>query len=190
MIDEKRYKTTERHSITLKKRSEALSVLDIGGGGEGFIGDVYQRQCIAIDKRADELSEINNDAVKLVMDGVELSFLDDSFELVTLFYSLMYMSHSTKEKVLKEAVRVLKSKGIIEIWGVDVPIYDGQIQDVFLAQLEVTYKDNVRCTGYGISLDHEYQTINTVLDMLKPLEVEVNLQSIDGIHFYITAIKN
>jgi len=170
-----KYLQTDTIKIKLNKDYTDLSILDIGGGGEGFIGQIYGRNVIAIDKRKDELEETNNDAIKLVMDGSDLGFLDETFDVVTLFFSLMYMSNETRFKVIEEAYRVLKAGGIIDIWDVQIPKrFDDR--NIFVAQLEVECNDKRTKTGYGVSLDDEelsYDHINDILLKVGFEEVQV-----------------
>ena len=98
-----------------QKRDNVDKVLDIGGGGEGIIGLLYGKKVVAIDKLEEELADTNNDAIKILMDACNLEFPNESFDLVTFFYCLMYMDEKTKKKALKEALRVLKYGGILEI---------------------------------------------------------------------------
>ena len=66
------------------------SILDIGGGGEAIIGQMYGDKVTAIDNRQEELDEAPNCCTKLLMDAEKLSFFDGSFDNVTFFYTLMY----------------------------------------------------------------------------------------------------
>lgn len=156
------YLETERISVALKKEYHNKSILDIGGGGEGIIGHIYGNRVIAIDKREDELLETNNEAIKVVMDGTALKFVDETFDVVTLFFSMMYMGTTTQEKVLSEALRVLKKDGILEIWDVPVPKYDGGEKNVFVTHLDVTYPNGEVSTSYGIGMSDEAQTLESV----------------------------
>lgn len=166
---ENKYIESEIMNIKLEKEYSNKSILDIGGGGEGFIGLLYGRQVIAIDKRQDELNETVNDAIKLVMDGTDLAFLDESFEVVTLFYSLMYMSQVTRKKVLSEAYRVLKSGGIIETWDIELPRQKNDGKTVFVAQLSVECNDKITATGYGVGLNEDEQTYQRTKQMLEDI---------------------
>lgn len=166
---ENQYIQTDRIAIKLKVEYVNKSILDIGGGGEGFIGQLYGKSVIAIDKRLDELEESKNEAIKLVMDGANLGFTDENFEVVTLFYSLMYMSQITREKVLSEAFRVLKPGGIVEIWDSEVPKIENDGKTVFVAQLSVECNDKITTTGYGIGLDKDNQTYEKTKEMLDNL---------------------
>jgi len=56
-------------------------VLDIGGGGEGVIGQVVGKNVIAIDRRMDELQEAPDGPRKVVMDARHLGFPDQKFPL-------------------------------------------------------------------------------------------------------------
>lgn len=67
------------------------TILDIGGGGEGIIGRIYQSQVTAIDNRQEELDEAPEGFTKLLMDACDLKFEDSSFDNVSLFYTLMYI---------------------------------------------------------------------------------------------------
>jgi len=51
-------------------------ILDIGGGGEGIIGQLKGSQVVAIDTDRDELLEAADGPLKIVMDATQLAFLD------------------------------------------------------------------------------------------------------------------
>lgn len=70
------------------------SILDIGGGGEAVIGQIYKDRVTAIDNCEEELEEAPDCCCKQLMDATELLFPDDSFDNVTFFYTLMYMSRN------------------------------------------------------------------------------------------------
>src|SRR5690348_9375055 len=58
-------------------------ILDIGGGGEGIIGQMKPHQVIAIDLSKRELEEAPAGPLKIVMDAADLKFLDASFDTAT-----------------------------------------------------------------------------------------------------------
>ena len=179
---EERYLETEKQNVTLHNEYSDSSILDIGGGGEGFIGNLYGKNVIAIDQREDELLETDNNAIKLVMDGRDLKFTDENFDVVTLFYSLMYMNKDTKYKVLNEASRVLKKNGVIDIWDIEVPTYNGDGKDIFVAQLNVECMGETISTGYGVLLkenEHSKTSIELMLEEigLTKVKEEKNAQS-------------
>ena len=92
--------------INLKKELNG-NILDIGGGGEGIIGRLYTNHVISIDNRQDELDEAPDFCNKILMDATNLNFKENSFDVVTFFYSLMYMNEETKKKAIFESFRVL-----------------------------------------------------------------------------------
>ncbi len=96
-------------------------VLDIGGGGEGIIGQMKPSQVIAIDLSKRELEDAPAGPLKIVMDASELKFLDASFDTVTAFFSLMYMRPEIQEKVFAEVFRVLTPGGRWMIWDAVIP---------------------------------------------------------------------
>jgi len=49
-------------------------ILDIGGGGEGVIGQIKGKDVIAIDISKEELEETPDGPLKIVMDARELQF--------------------------------------------------------------------------------------------------------------------
>ena len=83
-------------------------VLDIGGGGEGIIGKLKGDQVIAVDPVKRELEEAAPDPLKVVMSATDLQFLEDSFGVVTSFFTLMYIRSRDHGKVFSEVFRVLK----------------------------------------------------------------------------------
>lgn len=56
----------------------------------------------------------------MLMDGTDLQFDDGSFDHVTFFYSLMFMSQREQEQAIQEAARVLKHGGELHIWDCDI----------------------------------------------------------------------
>jgi ubiquinone/menaquinone biosynthesis C-methylase UbiE len=124
-------------------------VLDIGGGGEGFISRRVGGNVVAIDLRADELAETPDIGLKIIMDAADLKFLNGYFDNVTCFYSLMYMNALTTEKCITEAYRVLKPGGSFYIWDAVIPAR--LAGETFVTDLSVKLKPDTEITvGYGV----------------------------------------
>ncbi|NHK32304.1 MAG: class I SAM-dependent methyltransferase [Asgard group archaeon] len=163
-------------------------ILDIGGGGEGVIGQLMHEQVIAIDKNKRELEEAPSENLKIVMDATDLKFLDESFHTVTAFFSFMYMDDVIKEKVFKEIFRVLNSNGKLLIWGVNIPEKSSKEKaKIFVVPLEITIPHKVIKTGYGSPF--RKQDKNSIIKMtekagFKKLKEEINDQT-----FYLELIK-
>ena len=94
-------------------------ILDVGGGGEGIIGQLKGNQVVAIDPNKRELEEAADGPLKIVMDANELLFLEDSFQVVTSFFTLMNIKASQHEKVFSEVYRVLRSGGQFLVWDLE-----------------------------------------------------------------------
>ena len=143
--------------INLKKELNG-NILDIGGGGEGIIGRLYTNHVISIDNRQDELDEVPDFCKKVLMDAKE-----NSFEVVTFFYSLMYMNKGSKKKAIFEAFRVLKKGGILCIWDVEI---ENIYPKPFLVELDICFENNEVHTTYGI-VRNEIQTIDMIKNYAK-----------------------
>ncbi len=80
-------------SIIVDLRTVPLTgrVLDIGGGGEGVIGQLAPDQVVSIDPSREELEQAPAGPLKVVMRAENLTFTDASFTTATLFYTLMYI---------------------------------------------------------------------------------------------------
>lgn len=128
------------------------TILDIGGGGEGIIGRIYQSQVTAIDNRQEELDEAPEGFTKLLMDACNLKFEDSIFDNVSLFYTLMYIDKNKHNKVIKEAYRVLKKGGELYIW--DTIINEA---NPFLVELNIDIGDSIVNTTYGVYKDNAFQ---------------------------------
>lgn len=187
-MNEKRYLVSEVYCLELEKEFEDVKLLDIGGGGEGIIGNIYGKEAVAIDIRKEELEETNNESLKMVMDAKHMSFLDDSFDVITLFYALMYMSKETQREVLREAKRVLKQNGKLIIWDTILPVYDGSEKDIYISKLEIKYKDIITETGYGIQMDENGQTAESIDSVAKEVGLRVIKTTTDKEHFRIECI--
>lgn len=140
-------------------------ILDIGGGGEGIISRHSGQSVVAIDLRNDELKESPDIGLKIVMDACDMSFLDNTFDTVTSFFTLLYMDEASIIKFAAEAYRVIKPNGALRIWDTRIPpLSQG---DVFVVQLEIHIdSQNVVNTGYGIGWSRE-QKPESIVEILE-----------------------
>jgi len=132
--------------ITLHKDMEG-KILDIGGGGEGIIGRLYTSQVIAIDICQDELDEAPIGFQKRLMDATHLEFADNSFDHVTSFYTLMFMSAEEQKRAISEAARVLKHGGEFHIWDCEIA---SAYPEPFCVDVTIQLPDERIDTTYGI----------------------------------------
>ena len=132
--------------ITLNKEFNG-KILDIGGGGEGVIGRLYTNQVVAIDIRQDELDEAPPGFEKILMDATHLKFSDNSFDHVTSFYSLMFMSAEDQKSAISEAARVLVNGGELHIWDCNIP---SAYPEPFCVDVTVSLPNEHISTTYGV----------------------------------------
>jgi ubiquinone/menaquinone biosynthesis C-methylase UbiE len=150
--------TIEKQSIEMNPIETDGFVLDIGGGGEGIIGKLNGRKVTAIDKRTDELEKTNNDSLKIVMDVTDMKFLPSSFEVVTSFFSLMYIKNIDHSKVFQEVHKVMKNGGKFFIWDVSIPPKNID-KSIFVIPLEIILPNDIIETGYGTKWDNKEQNL-------------------------------
>jgi ubiquinone/menaquinone biosynthesis C-methylase UbiE len=112
----------ERQDFVVADFQATGDVLDIGGGGEGIIGQMKPTQVIAVDLSKRELEEAPAGPLKIVMDATDLKFLDASFDTVTAFFSLMYMRAEIQQRVFAEVFRVLTRGGRWIVWDAVIPL--------------------------------------------------------------------
>lgn len=146
--------------ITLDKELNG-KILDIGGGGEGIIGRLYTDQVVAIDIRQDELDEAPTGFEKILMDATHLKFKDNSFDHVTSFYTLMFMSTEDQKSAVSEATRVLKNSGELHIWDCDIL---SAYPEPFCVDVAVQLPDEHISTTYGVG-KMDSQDENSIIKM-------------------------
>jgi ubiquinone/menaquinone biosynthesis C-methylase UbiE len=125
-------------------------VIDIGGGGEGVIGQAGGARVVAIDRRVSEVHEARGKAANatwVVADATRLPCKSHCLDSATAFFSCMYMSDDVTREAFREAGRALKKGG--EFW-----ICDAQMVPrggVFAIRLRVDVGDKRMInTTYGV----------------------------------------
>ena len=171
---EQQYYATKKQTIEMKPIDTKGIILDIGGGGEGIIGRLNGKQVVAIDTRIEELEETKNDSLKIVMDATDLKFLPLSFDVVTSFFSLMYIKNDNHLKVFKEVHKILKSGGTFHLWDVRIP-QKYTDKKVFVLPLEILLTGDKVETGYGIGWKNKEQD----LEYFKELAGKADLNIVD-----------
>lgn len=156
------------------------TILDIGGGGEGIIGRIYQSQVTAIDNRQEELDEAPKGFTKLLMDACNLKFGDSIFDNVSLFYTLMYIDKNKHNKVIKEAYRVLKKGGELYIW--DTIINEA---NPFLVELNIDIGDSTVNTTYGVYKENAFQDKDYYKSICEEREFYLIEESLYNNQFYL-----
>jgi tetratricopeptide (TPR) repeat protein len=139
----------ERQEVAIPDFAADGFILDIGGGGEGVIGQLKGIQVISIDPYQEELENAPSGNLKIVMDGRDLKFLDNSFSTAAIFYTLMYISAEDHEKVFQEVKRVLKHGGRLLIWDVNLPVWKDASKEFGVYKFKFMLPHKEINTGYG-----------------------------------------
>ncbi len=135
--------------ISLDEYALPGPVLDIGGGGEGVIGQLLGWDVIAIDHRLDELLETPDGHDKVMMDARRLGFSGQFFPTLTAFFSLMYIPKREDQiTVFAEAQRVLQPGGSFHLWDVTLPAEPLEGSDYFVVSLR--YGIRGKDAGHGL----------------------------------------
>jgi ubiquinone/menaquinone biosynthesis C-methylase UbiE len=182
---EDRKHSLQRQCISLKRFQCDGWILDIGGGGEGIIGKLFGEQVISIDPLYEELQEAAEGPLKIVMDGKDLKFLDNTFNTVTSFFVFMYIKKVDHEKVFQEVYRVMKPGGDLYIWDVFIPKYDGAGRDIYVMPIDIDVEGEQIETGYGTLWPEREQDIEYIQKLGIETAFKVVEKSVSGDTFYI-----
>ncbi|NTV81556.1 MAG: class I SAM-dependent methyltransferase [Candidatus Aminicenantes bacterium] len=128
-------------------------ILDIGGGGEGVIGQLKGKQVVAVDLLKRELEEAPGEPLlKIVMDARDLKFLDGAFDTATVFFTFMYIAPADHAKVFAELHRVLRPGARLLVWDVVFPRKTDESQERVLFPLRIQLPGKTIQTGYGVRI--------------------------------------
>ena len=179
----------ENQEITVNDFETVGLILDIGGGGEGIIGQLKAQQVIAIDPNRKELEEAPEGPLKIVMDASELLFLDHSFQVVTSFFTLMYIKTSQHEQVFKEVFRVLRPGGCFNIWDMEIPKCKDDNTEIVAAYLEIKLPDRVVNTGFGTKWPEQILGEFYYQEIAESVGFEISKQKVNGQVFQLELRK-
>jgi ubiquinone/menaquinone biosynthesis C-methylase UbiE len=155
-MEEENIKFIETQKIDLTDFELTGRILDIGGGGEGIIGQLKGEQVVAIDRRESELKEAApGDYLKIIMDAKDLQFLNETFDTTTSFFTLMYIPPSIHQKIFQEIYRVTKKGGEFVIWDFKIPKRGSSDKEFYGLYLEVKIEEKEISTGYATKWDKE-----------------------------------
>nr|MBN2277615.1 methyltransferase domain-containing protein [candidate division Zixibacteria bacterium] len=175
----------DRQYVELQSFGYQGRLLDIGGGGEGIIGQLLGNDIFAIDIRRSELDEAPPGPIKIVMDARCLAFPDQTFEVVTAFYSLMYMDRGDHEQVFSQIARVLKPGGIFLVWDNIIPPYRPGDKEIYMIPLEIKIDDRTIKTGYGTRWENRRQNCEYFVDLAEMAGLQYLASSSSQQNFYI-----
>jgi len=164
-------------------------ILDIGGGGEGVIGQLKGEQVVAIDINKRELEEAPPGPLKIVMDGRDLKFIDESFSTATVFFTFMYIDSQDHTKVFQELHRVLNEGGRLLIWDVIFPERTDDQKNTALFPLKITLPQKEIRTGYGVSWPKEGLGLDHYLKLAEETGFSVTAEKVEDNWFYIELKK-
>ncbi|MHA1771273.1 MAG: class I SAM-dependent methyltransferase [Candidatus Thorarchaeota archaeon] len=158
---------TPQQKVTLQELRRDQLILDVGAGGEGIVARLGGKQVCAVDIRMDEIREArihDPPAQWLVADGRRLCFADNTFDMVTFWFSLGYFrTAENKRESLSEAYRVLQDDGILSIKAAQINCEEER----FIFRVLYIFPDGtLSSVGYGVKGGQE-QTMKSMKDLIE-----------------------
>jgi hypothetical protein len=165
-------------------------ILDIGGGGEGVIGQAAGPNVFAVDCLLQELQEAPPGPQKIVMDARKLGFELGTFQTACAFFSFMYLNTLEDiNQVLRQVSRGLESGAEFHLWDVDLAEIPESPHSTFIVHLEYSIAGNVQETGYGARWPSEPRGVDHFLKQAEDKGFEELERNRVGKTFYLRLKK-
>jgi ubiquinone/menaquinone biosynthesis C-methylase UbiE len=126
------------------------------------------------------------------MDAKQLKFLDNSFDTVTAFFSIMYMPNKDHAIIFKEIHRVLREKGEFIIWDPIIPKRKDPFfkrKELYAVLLIIQIYNKEILTGYGTRWIGKEQDINYFIELAKNTGFSIVDQKVEGDYFFLKLQK-
>jgi len=179
----------DRIDLTVEDFPAEGFILDIGGGGEGIIGQLKGSQVIAIDISKRELEEAPPGPLKIVMDARELKFLDGTFMTTTVFFTFMYIDDDDHRQVFREIHRILKQGGRLLIWDVILPGNTESEKTMAVFPLSIELPEKEVETGYGVRWPKAGRDLSHYLNLAQESGFDVVKRQVEGPWFFLEMTK-
>ena len=183
-------KKIEQQSVMIEDFAAQGFILDIGGGGEGVIGQLKGDQVIAIDISKRELEEAPSGPLKIVMDARDLKFLDGTFNTATVFFTFMYINSNDHQKVFEELHRVLIPGGRLLIWDVVFPELTDKKKNMALFPFKFILPDKEIRTGYGVRRPEGEQDLTHFMELAKKTGFQIVTHEEKDRWFFLEVVKS
>jgi len=178
--------------VDLRGFSPQGRILDVGAGGEGVVYRAVQRPIVGLDRSEDEIRELKDRGLAggvewVCADARSMPFDDGEFDVVTSFFTLMYIrGEEDKRGTIREMARVLRPGGSAYVWDFALPDDEG----VFVGAVEVVLPDGERIdTGYGVRGRGKRQSLEMVRAIVEDAGFRVVEESDSGVYFFLQAAK-
>jgi ribosomal protein S18 acetylase RimI-like enzyme len=189
-VADDRTHTFERQHVAVNGLPASGTILDIGGGGGGIIGQFAGARVIAIDRLREELEEAPAGPLKIVMDARELQFLNGAFQIATSFFTLMYIAAEDHRRVFEEVFRILAPDGHFLIWDAVFPPRGDDTKDIALFPVTVELPDGRTISNtYGVRWPSEGRDVGYYRALAENAGFEVVSQRITGQHVHMDLQK-
>jgi ubiquinone/menaquinone biosynthesis C-methylase UbiE len=180
----------KQQTVTVENFTAEGFILDIGGGGEGVIGQLKGQQVIAIDISKRELEEAPSGPLKIVMDARDLKFLDDTFNTATVFFTFMYIASDDHQKVFEELHRVLRQGGRLLVWDVVFPELTDKKKNMALFPFKFILPDKEIRTGYGVRRPEGEQGLAHFMELAKKTGFQIVSHKEKDRWFFLEVVKS
>jgi SAM-dependent methyltransferase len=184
MMDEKRIFRIDPQTVVINDFPANGFILDVGGGGEGVIGQLKGAQVVAIDVFPRELAEAPAGPLKIIMDACELKFLDCTFPTVTAFFAFMFIHPNDHAQVFQQIFRVLIPKGQFLLWDIEIQQRPEPQRDMLVFPLQVALPATVIETGYGTPYTENCLTMQDYILLAEKAGFQVLEQNCAGQSFF------
>ncbi len=159
-------------------------LLNLAHGGEDVIGKTTSAQVVAINISSDDLADSAPTSLRIIMNPCDLKFYDRSFDVVTGFFSMMYLVCNQQFHVFREVFRVLKPGGHFLFWEVIVPERAESEKDIIAFPVQIRTPKGTMSAGFGALWPDQAFTPDMFLEMAVSAGFVIADQTVASTHFF------